>query len=118
MKLVVDKDKCIGCGACVAISPNNFDFDEDGLSSVIAEEVTDETRNAIDACPVYAISIDESASQVEKDKKHVCSCGEECSCGDEWECGDECNCESNGCCCENSECEYKETEEDEFEEAA
>ena len=34
MKLNVDQEKCIGCGACVAIAPENFDFDEDMLAKL------------------------------------------------------------------------------------
>ena len=26
--ITVDKTKCVGCGACVAIAGENFDFDE------------------------------------------------------------------------------------------
>ena len=32
-KVIVNKDKCIGCGACVAIAPQTLDFDEEGISS-------------------------------------------------------------------------------------
>ena len=59
MKLVVDKDICIGCGACQAICPNVFEIDEDGLAVSIVDEVDEEnTEDAIDAkegCPVNAI---------------------------------------------------------------
>ncbi len=58
MKLNVNQEKCIGCGACVAIAPENFDFDEEGLSKVISDEVTEKTKSAEEACPVYAILID------------------------------------------------------------
>jgi len=55
----VDNSKCIGCGACVSIAPNNFDFDDDGLSKVINEVATDEARSACEACPVEAITLSE-----------------------------------------------------------
>lgn len=29
-KIIVDDEKCIGCGACVAIDSEHFDFNEDG----------------------------------------------------------------------------------------
>lgn len=58
-KVKVDTNKCIGCGACVAICPNNFDFNEEGLSVVTNEEVTENTKDAEEACPVYAIEITE-----------------------------------------------------------
>ena len=61
-KVKVDSERCIRCGACVAIAGNTFDFDEEGASTVINDEVTEEVRQAIDMCPVSAIEI------VEEDK--------------------------------------------------
>ena len=61
-KLFVNKEACIGCGACIAIDPEHFDFDDDGLSNVISNEnvESDDTKNAISNCPTDAISyIDE-----------------------------------------------------------
>ncbi len=55
----VDNAKCIGCGACVAIAPETFDFDDDGLSKVINEEVTESAKSACESCPVEAISTEE-----------------------------------------------------------
>ena len=59
MKLKVDKDICIGCGACQAICPDVFEIDDDGLAVSIVEEVNEDIReDAIDAkegCPVDAI---------------------------------------------------------------
>lgn len=54
----VDKTTCIGCGACVAIDPEHFGFDENGLSDVISNEPTTSTAEAASACPVEAISIE------------------------------------------------------------
>ena len=64
MKLKVDKDICIGCGACQAICPDVFEIDEDGLAKVITDEINEEIiDDAVDAkegCPVDAIKeIDE-----------------------------------------------------------
>ena len=59
MKLKVEKDICIGCGACQAICPDVFEIDDDGLAVSIVEEVNEEImEDAIDAkegCPVDAI---------------------------------------------------------------
>ncbi len=52
-------DTCIGCGACVAIAPENFEYQE-SVSVVINEEITDATKEAVDACPVGAIEVEES----------------------------------------------------------
>ncbi len=108
MKLKVDQDKCIACGACVAIAPNNFDFNDDGLSSVIGDDITEETRNAVDACPVYAIAIEEE--NLENEVINTCKCEDPCSCENECKCDNECNCnenisENNECKCEHCHCE-------------
>ncbi len=59
MKVRVNKDACIGCGACEAICPNNFKIDDDGFSEAIKEDVAkedeDSARDAIDSCPTGAI---------------------------------------------------------------
>ena len=59
MKSKVDKDICIGCGACQAICPDVFEIDDDGLAVSIVEEVNEDVmEDAIDAkegCPVDAI---------------------------------------------------------------
>lgn len=58
MKVKVDKDLCIGCGACQAICSDVFEI-EDGLSSVLVDEVQeeyqDDAREAIESCPTEAI---------------------------------------------------------------
>lgn len=55
----VNKDKCIGCGACTATAPEVFDFDDDGLAKVIKNEVNDDVKMAAESCPTEAIEIDE-----------------------------------------------------------
>ena len=59
-KLNVDQVKCIGCGACVGIDPNHFDFEDSGLSSVISQEdlETEELAQAVEGCPTGAITIE------------------------------------------------------------
>ena len=60
-EIKVLKDVCIGCGACVAIDDEHFEFDEDGKSNVISNENLDseELANAVESCPVSAISIED-----------------------------------------------------------
>ena len=59
MKVNVNKDQCIGCGACAAICSTVFEIDDDGLSKVIVDEVSEEdvdsAKDAIDSCPTSAI---------------------------------------------------------------
>jgi ferredoxin len=47
MKVTINKDKCVGCGACVATAPNVFDFNDDGLAYVKSEEVPKEEENEV-----------------------------------------------------------------------
>jgi len=57
-KVVVDKNKCIGCGACVAIAGKSFRIGSDGKSEVLVGPGDSEKliQQAIDSCPVGAIS--------------------------------------------------------------
>lgn len=81
MKKLEVNDNCIGCGACVAIDPEHFDFNDEGLSTSISNDNLDssELANAINSCPVGAISCN-------------CNCDENCNCGDDCSCGDDCCC--------------------------
>jgi len=63
MKPKVDEDLCIGCGLCEDTCPEVFALQDDGYAHVIAEDPGEElygcTRDACDACPVAAITIEE-----------------------------------------------------------
>ena len=60
-KVVINKDKCLGCGMCVGIESDVFDFDDDGLAKVNNDNINDDNKenvnNAIDSCPVAAIEV-------------------------------------------------------------
>ena len=59
MKVKVDKDICIGCGACTNIADEVFSFDEDGYAKADNNKINDnnieDVNIAIDSCPVEAI---------------------------------------------------------------
>ena len=59
MEVKVNKEGCIGCGACTSIAPNVFEMGDDGLSDVkvspVPEEEVDNVRDAIGSCPTSAI---------------------------------------------------------------
>jgi ferredoxin len=61
MKVTVDRDKCVGSGACVLAAPRAFTQDEDGIVELIAADVEpgeeQALRDAIDACPAAVIEI-------------------------------------------------------------
>ena len=52
--IIINRDKCIGCGACVVASNNKCDFIE-GKAWCCQEEI-DNTNEIIMVCPVDAIS--------------------------------------------------------------
>lgn len=58
VKIKVDRDACIGCGACVSICPSSFEMFEGKAKEKKAEvkKLTCE-KDAQDSCPVSAISI-------------------------------------------------------------
>ena len=60
MKVNVIKDKCIGCGNCVALTESQiFDFNDEGLAEtivdVVPEDMVETTNDAIKQCPTEAI---------------------------------------------------------------
>jgi len=59
MKIKVNQEACIGCGACVATAENLFEFNEDGLSQAKMETVPEdkvaEAQEAAGVCPTGAI---------------------------------------------------------------
>lgn len=63
MKVKVNKDACIGCGACAAICDTVFELDDEGLSVAIKEEVAADEEQAVkdaaESCPTGAIEVEE-----------------------------------------------------------
>lgn len=123
-KINVSQDRCIGCGACVAIDPEHFEFNDDGKSSVVTNENLESENlvNAIESCPTSAIEMVEAETTAETcDSCENCDCGDECDCEncecDNSECGDKCDCENencncNPCTCGHCECNDVENEEE------
>lgn len=59
MKVKVNHEQCIGCGACQAICPDVFEFTDEGLMEAIKDEINkdfiDDVKDAMEGCPVDAI---------------------------------------------------------------
>lgn len=59
MKVKVNKEACIGCGACAAICDKIFEINDEGLSVAKVNEVPKEeqqaAKDAIESCPTGAI---------------------------------------------------------------
>lgn len=58
-KVTVNKDLCIGCGACCAVAEETFQFGDDGLAEAKNNEVNDDVKAAAEGCPTDAITIEE-----------------------------------------------------------
>ncbi|OGF26874.1 ferredoxin [Candidatus Falkowbacteria bacterium RIFOXYB2_FULL_47_14] len=57
MSISVNKDACIGCGACVATCPDVFKLGDDGKSEVVSQNDTECAKKAAEGCPVQAITV-------------------------------------------------------------
>ena len=64
MKIVIDRNRCIGAGMCVGIAPHLFQLDDKGKLNVLVEEPGEDQRATIEAaeacCPVEAISMSDA----------------------------------------------------------
>lgn len=59
-KLVIDPNKCIMCGACTAIAPNNCEWKEGSDTPVVVDDkVTKEAESAVESCPTGAVHFEE-----------------------------------------------------------
>lgn len=59
VRLYVDQDLCISCGACIALCPDVFDWNDDEKAHVIVDPVPEDLEGdaleAQEACPTEAI---------------------------------------------------------------
>lgn len=70
MKVIIDRDECIGDGICENVCPEVFEVRDDGLAYVLSFEETPELiekiEEAIDECPTSAISMEEEGEEGEE----------------------------------------------------
>jgi ferredoxin len=64
MRIIADRDRCVGSGQCVLTEPNVFDQDEeDGIVELLVERPDADSeknaRQAVQLCPSQALSISE-----------------------------------------------------------
>ena len=69
----VVKDECIACGACAAVAPDVFEFDDEGYAQnvyngdnntgtvAISDPLTADVIDAAEGCPTEAIKLADSA---------------------------------------------------------
>ena len=58
MAKITVNESCIGCGTCVGVVPDVFEMNDEGLSSVIGDDV-DSAKEAAESCPVEAIEVED-----------------------------------------------------------
>lgn len=59
MKAIVDPNTCISCGLCISSVPEVFRGNDEGKAEaygIVTNENQDAVQEAIDTCPVAAIS--------------------------------------------------------------
>lgn len=63
MKAKVLDNLCIGCGACAALVPDEFEINDEGVAEAINEEVNNDNKELVldakENCPTGAIKTDE-----------------------------------------------------------
>lgn len=63
MKVVVDRRRCMGMGACESLAPEHFEVHDDGQVMLLRESVADESRMdveaAVEGCPTEALRLEE-----------------------------------------------------------
>lgn len=63
MKVIVDKDLCLGCGICEGIVPEVFSLEREPVAEVLLDPVPEQywdlVRQAAEECPEVAILIEE-----------------------------------------------------------
>ncbi len=62
MKVIIEEEKCIGCGTCPAVAPGTFKMnDETNKAEVIepTEDGEDTIKMAVESCPTVAIKVEE-----------------------------------------------------------
>ncbi|MCD6239544.1 MAG: ferredoxin [Thermotogae bacterium] len=61
-KVKIDEDACIGCGVCENLCPEVFKLDTETMKAKVQVDDCDPNgcaRDAVESCPVSAITIEE-----------------------------------------------------------
>jgi len=63
VKIIINQETCIGCGACTAVSPELFEMNEKGKAEAkksenLTEEELKKAKEGAETCPVQAIKIE------------------------------------------------------------
>ncbi len=72
MRIEIDREACISVASCVAVAPNTFELDDQGIAIVKNPTGEDEKiiLQAAQSCPVNAIILfDDAGNQIHPPKK-------------------------------------------------
>jgi ferredoxin len=63
VRIVIDRERCVGSGNCLYWAPGTFDLGDDGISMVVdpSGDDVDRIRVAAEGCPTRAISLEDRA---------------------------------------------------------
>ncbi len=60
-RVLVDRERCVGSGACEALAPELFEVGDDGIVEVLDQAATGSeeaaANDAVSACPTRALSL-------------------------------------------------------------
>jgi len=61
MRVLADRERCVGSGACELLAPEVFEVGDDGVVVLLrpepAAEAEDAVRDAVEQCPTGALSL-------------------------------------------------------------
>ena len=58
MAKITVNESCIGCGACTGVAPDVFEMNDEGLASVVGDDVAS-AKEAAESCTVEAIEVED-----------------------------------------------------------
>lgn len=66
LRIVIDRDLCVGFADCVAEAPDAFEIDDEGIAVLTTPEKAGRVRllDACAACPVDAITVYEDGAAI------------------------------------------------------
>lgn len=65
LRVVIDRDQCVGFGDCAKEAPDGFKLDDETIAVFVTPENVERERllRACDACPVDAITVYDAAGK-------------------------------------------------------
>ncbi len=60
-KVIINENACVGCGLCIQLSPEAFEYGDDGIAKIKDQDFIQDGgydfRDIVDNCPVEAMTI-------------------------------------------------------------